>query len=98
MALAGIWDRWRGPGGEVIRSFAITTTANQLLAPIHNRMPVIIAEADWAAWLGETEADPVTLLHPLPEDVLRLWPVGRSLNSVRNDGPELLAESTEQDS
>lgn len=83
----------------MIRSFAIITTiANQLLAPIHNRMQVIIEEADWAAWLGETEADPATLLHPLPEYILRLWPVGRSVNSVRNDAPEMLAESTEQHS
>jgi putative SOS response-associated peptidase YedK len=91
MALAGLWDGWRAPGGEIIRSFAIiTTAANKLLAAVHDRMPVVIEEADWPAWLGEIEANPKALLRPSSEDIMRLWPVGNAVNSVRNDGPELL--------
>lgn len=94
MALAGIWEGWRGEGGEVIRSFAvITTEANQLMAQVHNRMPMILEEPDWPMWLGEREGDPASLLHPAPEDVLRLWPVSRLVNNVRNDGPELLNQA-----
>ncbi|HET8700820.1 MAG TPA: SOS response-associated peptidase [Nitrococcus sp.] len=92
MALAGIWEGWRGEGGEVLRTFAIITTdANRLMAPIHNRMPVILEEADWPLWLGETEdRDPAELLHPAAEDALRVWPVSRAVSNVRNNGPELL--------
>ena len=98
MALAGIWDGWRGPSGEIIRSFAIiTTTANALLAPVHDRMPVVVEETDWPAWLGEIEANPKALLHPSPENTLRLWPVGNAVSSVRNDGPELLAPATDSE-
>ncbi len=89
LAFAGIWEGWRGEGGEVLRTFAIITTdANQLLAHIHNRMPVIVEEADWPVWLGETEGDPAAPFRPAGEDVLRLWTVSRAVNNVRNDGPE----------
>jgi len=79
----------------VIRSFAVVTTeANQLVSQVHNRMPVILEEADWPVWLGEREGDPTALLlRPAQEDVLRLWPVSQLVNSVRNDGPELLDQA-----
>jgi putative SOS response-associated peptidase YedK len=53
-------------------------------------MPVILEPADWPVWLGEVESDPAALLHPAAEGVLRLWPVGKRVGSVRNDGPDLL--------
>lgn len=56
-------------------------------------MPVILEEPDWPVWLGEREGDPVRHLRPAQEDVLRLWPVSRLVNNVRNDGPELLDEA-----
>jgi putative SOS response-associated peptidase YedK len=91
MAFAGIWEGWRGEGGEVLRTFAIVTTdANQVMAPIHNRMPVILEESDWPLWLGEREGEPGTLLHPAADDVLRVWPVSRAVSNVRNNGPELI--------
>jgi putative SOS response-associated peptidase YedK len=53
MALAGIWENWRSPAGERIRSFAvITTEPNELCARLHNRMPVVIAPEAWPLWLG----------------------------------------------
>jgi putative SOS response-associated peptidase YedK len=58
MALAGLWENWRSPAGERIRSFAIVTTEpNELCAELHNRMPAIIAPEAWPAWLGEEPAD-----------------------------------------
>ncbi len=82
LALAGVWEGWRAPTGEVERTFAIITTdANALMAPIHNRMPVVIEAADWPVWLGEAEADPAALLRPAGEGVLRLWPVSPRVNA-----------------
>lgn len=68
----------------------MTTEANAELALIQERMPVIIEKADWRIWLGEKEGDVEALLTPLPFDRFRVWPVGRKVNSVKNDGPELL--------
>jgi putative SOS response-associated peptidase YedK len=94
MAFAGIWEGWRSPDGDILRTFAIlTTTANAQMAVLHERMPVILEPADWPGWLGETEVDAASLLRPLPEGVLRTWPVDKRVGNVRNDGPELLLES-----
>ena len=97
LALGGIWSAWTQPAGEVIRSFAIiTTAANATMRQLHNRMPLVIEEANWPAWLGERaglgrEGDQLAaLLRPATEDVLRLWPVSPAVNSVRNNGPDLL--------
>ena len=57
-------------------------------------MPVIIERTDWSLWLGEEDGDVATLLRPLPADRLRIWPIERTVNSVRNDGPELLVPSS----
>ena len=84
MALAGLWETWRSPAGERVRSFAIVTTPpNRLLAELHDRMPVILAPEHWPAWLGERAADPEelrALLGPYPaEDMVDLAgrPAGR---------------------
>src|SRR5712664_2540849 len=79
MALAGLWETWRSPAGERIRSFAIvTTTPNELCAELHNRMPVILAPAAWPMWLGEEPAELPqlkALLAPYPSDEMVAWPV-----------------------
>lgn len=90
MALAGIWEGWRGPDGEAIRTYAVvTTTATDALGHLHERMPVILEEADWPAWLGEAPGDPAALLRPSAAR-LRVWPVSAQVNNVRNNGPELI--------
>ena len=92
LAFAGIWEGWRGPEGDVLRSYAIvTTTANAQMAVLHERMPVILEADDWPVWLGEAAGDAAALARPLAEGVLRLWPVDKRVGNVRNDGPELLA-------
>jgi putative SOS response-associated peptidase YedK len=91
VAFAGIWEEWQSPEGEVLRTFAtMTTEANRQLSAIQDRMPVIVERDDWPLWLGEADGDPRTLLRPAPDDVLRVWPVGKEVGNVRNDGPELL--------
>ena len=91
LAFAGLWEGWRSPDGEIVRTFAIlTTAANGTMRQLHERMPVILEEADHPAWLGETAADATPLMRPAEEGVLHLWPVSRAVNAVRNNGAELL--------
>lgn len=94
MALAGLWEIWRSPAGENIRSATIVTCpANPLLAPLHERMPVILSPAGWAAWLGEVPADPAALkelLVPYPAEKMALWPVDKRVGSVKNNDPSLI--------
>jgi putative SOS response-associated peptidase YedK len=91
LAFAGIWEGWRFPDGNVLRTFAIITTeANAQMAVLHNRMPVILEAEDWPVWLGEVEGDPQPLLKPAKQSILRIWPVDKRVGNVRNDGPDLL--------
>ncbi len=95
VAFGGIWEMWKSPEGEILRTYAtITTDANRQLASIQDRMPVIIERKDWPLWLGEIEGDHGSLLRPAPEDVLRFWQVGKAVGKVKNDGPELLEPAT----
>ncbi|MGA8694407.1 MAG: SOS response-associated peptidase family protein [Xanthobacteraceae bacterium] len=95
MTLAGLWDEWRSPAGQTIKSFAIvTTTANALLAPLHDRMPVVIAPGCWGDWLGENSVPESTvnaLLGPYPDNAMAFWAVDRRVGNVRNDSPDLFA-------
>jgi putative SOS response-associated peptidase YedK len=87
LALAGLWEGWRAPDGETLRTFTIlTTTANADLSTLHERMPVIVPETDWPLWLGETEANPATLLRPLPNGLLTVTETSKALN--RATAPE----------
>ncbi len=95
MAFAGLWEGWRGPRGEVLRSFTIiTTTANATLRPLHERMPVVLEADEWATWLGEADGDPVTLLRPAADDMLHAWAVAKRVGNVRNNDAGLLAPIT----
>ena len=95
-AFAGLWERWRDPESkEIVRSCTIlTTTANDLLRPIHERMPVILDETDWSRWLGESAAAPDelrALLKPYPADRMRTYRITSRVNSVKNDDEAVLA-------
>ncbi len=98
LALAALWEGWRGRDGEVLRTFAIlTVSANAEMSALHDRMPLILERNDWPLWLGEAEGDPRRLLRPARDGTLRLWPVGKAVGNVRNDGPELLLPHTPPD-
>ena len=91
LAFAGIWEGWRAPDGSSLRTFAIlTTAANGTMERLHNRMPIILEQEDWPAWLGEIDSNPLELMRPAAEDVLQFWPVSRAVNSMRNNGADLL--------
>jgi putative SOS response-associated peptidase YedK len=95
MAFAGLSERWHAPDGEIVRTFAIiTTAANAEMAELHDRMPVILEPADWPVWLGEVDGDLGALLRPAPDHTLRIWPVSPQVNNWRNNGPDLLAPIT----
>jgi len=64
----------------------LTTEANAQMSALHHRMPVILEQADWAAWLGEAESDPRTLLRSAADGILRIWPVDNKVGDIRNDG------------
>jgi len=93
LAFAGLWEHWQGPdGAELQTATIITTDANELVRPVHDRMPVILQPADWAAWLGaQTKADDLkALLKPLPADLMERYRVSRRVSSTRNEGEECI--------
>jgi putative SOS response-associated peptidase YedK len=94
MPLAGLWEGWRGPDGTILRSYTIVTTdANEKLAPVHARMPVILPPEAWPLWLGETPAEPeelLALLRPCPAERLAAWPVSPRVNKVAENDAGLL--------
>jgi putative SOS response-associated peptidase YedK len=94
-AFAGLWERWKDPASqEIVRSCTIVTgRPNELVAPIHDRMPVILPKETWARWLGEEPAsreELLDLLQPYPAERMRAYPISTRVNSVRNDEPALL--------
>lgn len=104
LAFAGLYEVWRpsdpedrdqGPGWHddwLLTCSIITTRASDVVAPIHNRMPVMLEPADWAAWLdpGGDVADLTGLLRPAPDGALDAHPVSRAVNDARVEGPELV--------
>lgn len=93
-AFAGLWEVWKSPAGEPVRSCTvITTTANALVAPIHDRMPVILPERAESLWLEHELSDPAvltSLLLPYAAGEMLAYPVAPAVNSVRNDDPALI--------
>jgi putative SOS response-associated peptidase YedK len=93
-AFAGIYNVWTNPKGEAVPTYAIITTEpNELMAPIHNRMPVILPREDEAEWLDVDQTEPEQLLHflrPYPAAEMEAYPISGLVNRPGNDSPELL--------
>jgi putative SOS response-associated peptidase YedK len=88
-AFAGLWESWKN-GSEVRSTTIITTDANDVVAPIHDRMPVILHPEDYALWLDPDfdEKEPLTtLLKPYPAEAMEAYPVSRRVNSPSNNQP-----------
>jgi putative SOS response-associated peptidase YedK len=99
-AFAGLWDRWKEPEGQWLETFTIITTdPNQLMEPIHNRMPVILPRQAYDRWLStdanEDERLPLDLLRPFPAELMTATRVSDAVGNVRNDTPQLLEPATE---
>jgi putative SOS response-associated peptidase YedK len=92
-AFAGLWERWRNAdAGTALRSFAIVTTdPNEVVQPLHNRMPVILPERDYDRWLStESARPPIDLLRPYDAGLMTAWKVDTAVGNVKNDSPELI--------
>ena len=101
MPMGGLWEAWKNPEiGEWMRSCTvITTDANDLMAPIHDRMPVIIGSEHWEKWLGEEAANDNELkamLTPFPSQRMASWPVDRRVGNVKNDAADLIERTQVQ--
>lgn len=102
MAMAGLWESWTGPDGSRIDSCTILTTeANELIAPLHDRMPVILAPEDFDDWLGEGADASVQdldrlrhLMRPYPAEQMATYAVSRHVNNPRHEGAECIEEVT----
>jgi putative SOS response-associated peptidase YedK len=92
-AIAGLWEEWK-KGAEPIQSFTLlTTSANDLVAPLHDRMPVIIASTDYDLWLDpkvEAPQELQRLLGPFPSDAMTAIAVGRWVNAPTHDDPQCI--------
>lgn len=94
-AFAGLWEIWRGPDGEddpFPSVTIITGAANEKMAAIHDRMPIVLPPAAWDTWLDREVTDLDRLaayLVPAPSELITLHPVGTEVNNVRNGGPHL---------
>jgi putative SOS response-associated peptidase YedK len=92
-SLAGLWDTWRAPDGSVLESFSILTTdANELMAPVHDRMPVIVPPRDYERWLEHDQQDqpPIDLLRPYDPELMAAAPCNSKVGNARNNGPGML--------
>ena len=92
-AFAGLWESWRPKDGPPLETFTILTTdPNEVMEPIHNRMPVILEPKDYDRWLdpGDPQRPPVELLCPYAAERMCAWPVSERVGNVRNNDPALL--------
>jgi putative SOS response-associated peptidase YedK len=93
-AFAALWDEWHNPDGDVIESCTILTTEpNELMRPIHNRMPVMLSREDYSAWLDPKLEDGEMLakfLRPFPAEQMAAYPVSTFVNAPRNEGPQCI--------
>jgi putative SOS response-associated peptidase YedK len=97
LGFAGLWERWKNPEGQVIVTCSIiTTSANGIVQPVHDRMPVILDPADYGQWLDPraSAADLLALLRPAQEDALTAIPVSSYVSNSRNQGPQCVLPVT----
>ena len=94
-AFAGLWERWKAPSGDWIKTCTIlTTTPNAVTSAVHDRMPVILSDRDADDWMNPREPNPLALnrlLVPAANDLLVMTPASPLANNAKNEGPELLA-------
>jgi putative SOS response-associated peptidase YedK len=86
LAFAGLWEKWKSENGEPVESCCIiTTTANTIMEPIHDRMPVVLTPGQWSDWLAPQERQTdklLAMIRPYNAGAMQAWPVSRDLNKV----------------
>jgi putative SOS response-associated peptidase YedK len=92
-AFAELWEKWkdRTAASELLTFTVITTDPNEVVQPLHDRMPVIIPEKHYDRWLqpGDLDRPPIDLLRPYDADKMTAWKVDKAVGNVKNDRPEL---------
>jgi putative SOS response-associated peptidase YedK len=91
IGFAGLWEIWKDADRTMESCAIITTTANALMAELHDRMPVILDPQDYDWWMTGRTEEVGQLLAPCPAEWLEAYPISRRVNSPRNEGPELLS-------
>lgn len=101
-AFAGLWETWKDKAaGQKLRTYTILTTdPNELMEPIHNRTPVILASKDYGRWMAPADPAhlPVDLLKPFPAEGMKVWRVGRAVGNTRNNDPSLIEPMKSEES
>jgi putative SOS response-associated peptidase YedK len=96
-AFAGIWESWKPPEGPALCTCAILTAApNDVVRPVHDRMPLVLPPEHYGAWLDRSLTDPAglkQLLRPYPADLTEALPLAPFVNGTKNDGPECLTSA-----
>ena len=92
IAFAGLWENWhdRATGGEIDSGTIVTTRANRVVSPIHDRMPVVIGRQDFEQWLTGDPVEASALLRPAPDDLFEAVAVSNRVNKADNDDPGVL--------
>ncbi|MGD8576423.1 MAG: SOS response-associated peptidase [Thiohalophilus sp.] len=92
LAFAGLWDHWQGEDRSINSATIIVTEANDLMRPVHDRMPVILPPETWEQWLdpNQSTTDLKTMLQPYTGTDLICYPVSKVVNNARNDRADLL--------
>lgn len=94
MAMGGLWESWTDPAsGEIVRTFCVmTTAANEIMVPIHDRMPVILRPDAWAAWLSPATGleEIAVMTAPASAAEMQAWMVSRKVSNVREEGAEMI--------
>lgn len=93
LAMAGLWESWQDASGEIVRTYCvITTAANAVMEPIHDRMPLLINPSDYSRWIDPQVpgVDLISLIAPAPASGMQIWPVGRAVSKSTSEGPELI--------
>lgn len=93
LAMGGLWESWRSPDGEILRTFCVITTGpNAIMEPIHDRMPVLLRKEDISRWLDPaiSGSDLLGLVVPFAPEELEAWQVSKSVSRAENEGPALI--------
>jgi putative SOS response-associated peptidase YedK len=91
LALGGLWESWRTLDGGLLRTACVITTgANAAMAPVHDRMPIIVPRARWQDWLAAPAEEIADLVAPCPDGLLQTWPVERRMSRTAEDDPRLI--------
>jgi putative SOS response-associated peptidase YedK len=90
-AFAGLWENWKNPAtDEWLRTFTVLTTKpNEVVNPLHDRMPLILNPRDYDRWLDK-DYDPADLIRPFPSDGMVTWPISTRVNKPENDDSAIL--------